>query len=103
MCRRAQGAGFVTWFGVERSRFEFVGPVDTLQRYRSSPEAERSFCGHCGTPLLFESTRWPDETHVTLATVDPAGAALLRPQLHAYWSDRVDWMAGLHDGLPRKG
>ena len=69
---------------------------------RRRPTAQRSFCGRCGTPLFFESTRWPGEVHVTLATLDPRVAATLQPQAHVYWADRVPWIVVGEDGLPRK-
>jgi hypothetical protein len=102
MCRRAQGAAFVTWFGVSGDAFEFIGPGDRLRIHRSSPEASRSFCGRCGSPLFFESTRWPGEIHVTLASLDPEAAAGLQPEAHVYWNDHVEWSA-VHDDLPKKG
>lgn len=90
MCRRAQGAGFVTWFGVAAESFVLEAGADVLRRHQSSPEATRSFCGRCGSPLLFQSGRWPGETHVTLASLDdPSG---LEPQAHAYWSSRAAWI-----------
>jgi hypothetical protein len=89
MCRRAQGAAFVTWVGIPDERFQWVSGTDELQQYRSSPSAMRSFCRRCGSPLLFRSNRWPGETHVTLASFDdPAG---LEPSAHAYWSSRAPW------------
>ncbi len=102
MCRRAQGAAFVTWFGVAADRFASLGSTTHLRSHRSSPEATRRFCDQCGTPLFFESTRWPGEVHVTLASLDPAVAATLTPQAHVYWSDCVPWSA-VHDDLPKKG
>ena len=101
MCRRAQGAGFVTWLGTDAERFELVDDAQCLCTYRSSPEAIRSFCGRCGTPLFFESTRWPGERHVTLGSVEPALAARLQPQGHVHWATRVPWIGEIHDGLPR--
>ena len=59
MCRRAHGAGFVTWFGVERERLRLLGGEDALVRYRSSDQGTRSFCGTCGSTLFCESTRHP--------------------------------------------
>lgn len=101
MCRRAQGAGFVTWVGTSGAHFELLGSAGTLRTYRSSPAATRSFCGACGTPLFFESTRWPGELHITLASVDPAVAGLLQAQGHVHWASRVPWIGEIHDGLPR--
>ena len=89
MCRRAQGAAFVTWVGTAADRFVLESGAEVLRRFRSSPPAERSFCSRCGSPLFFQSSRWPGEMHVTLASLDdPAG---LEPQAHAYWNCRAPW------------
>jgi hypothetical protein len=89
MCRRAQGAAFVTWVGIADEGFHLLSGSDVLERYRSSPSATRSYCRRCGSPLLFQSTRWPGETHVTLASFDdPTG---LEPRAHAYWRSRAPW------------
>jgi hypothetical protein len=102
MCRRAQGAGFVTWIGTDAERFELLGDPGSLRRYHSSPEATRSFCAHCGTPLFFASARWPGEIHVTLGSVVETVAARLQPQGHVHWSTKVPWIGDIHDGLPRQ-
>jgi len=83
MCRRAQAR--VSSLGRRREDgFVLESGADVLGRYQSSAAATRSFCGRCGSPLFFQSSRWPGEIHVTLATLDdPAG---LEPQAHAYWS-----------------
>ena len=89
MCRRAQGAAFVTWVGIAKDGFDFLSGSEALEHYHSSLSAIRSFCRRCGSPLLFQSTRWPGETHVTLASFDdPEG---LEPRAHAYWSARAPW------------
>jgi hypothetical protein len=102
MCRRAQGAGFVTWVGTVGERFELTGDPGRLRTYRSSSAATRSFCGRCGTPLFFESTRWPGELHITLGSVDEATAARLQPQGHVHWATRVPWIGEIHDDLLRQ-
>jgi hypothetical protein len=99
MCRRAQGAAFVTWVGTVEGRFTVESGADSLRRYQSSPAATRSFCGQCGTPLFFQSSRWPGEMHVTLATLDDASG--LEPQAHAYWSGHVDWLGWDGGALPK--
>ena len=63
ICRRTSGAPFVTWFSVLRSEFRFVTGEPT--RFKSTAEATRSFCPHCGTPLTFEHDDFPDEIDVT--------------------------------------
>ena len=90
MCRRAQGAGFVTWAGFAEDALRIEAGEDLLSRYSSSPAAGRSFCRRCGSPLYFRSARWPGEIHVTLASLDSTED--LRPAAHAYWSSRAPWL-----------
>jgi hypothetical protein len=98
MCRRAHGAGFVTWVGFPRESVTIEAGEDLLVRYRSSVKATRSFCRRCGSTLFFESEHWPDELHVTLANLDAADG--LEPQAHAYWSSRVAWADWRGKDLP---
>jgi hypothetical protein len=99
MCRRAQGAGFVTWAGFAEDALSLDAGEDLVSRYQSSAAAARSFCRRCGTPLFFQSSRWPGEIHVTLASLDSAEG--LEPQAHAYWSSRVPWLGWDGGELPR--
>ncbi|MDH3645982.1 MAG: GFA family protein [Gammaproteobacteria bacterium] len=90
LCRRAHGAGFVTWVGVYAERFSITAGESELRRYRSSSEAIRSFCGSCGSTLLFESQKWPGEVHVALANIDtPIDRD---PEGQAHPEDRVSWI-----------
>ncbi len=98
MCRRAHGAGFVTWVGFPAAAVVLEAGADALARYRSSPQGTRSFCSRCGSTLFFESGHWPGETHVTLANLDSAEG--LEPGAHAYWGSRAEWATRDAGGLP---
>lgn len=100
MCRRAHGAGFVTWVGVERRSFQITRGAARLRRYHSSASASRSFCERCGSTLLFEGERWPDEVHIVRAAFE--GPVDREPQAHVYYDDRAPWVE-VGDGLPRRG
>jgi hypothetical protein len=100
LCRRAHGAAFVTWFGVERPKFELVAGSDDLSWYRSTPAARRGFCGRCGTTMFFEGERWPDEIHIALAGMD--GPIDRRPTAHVFFDSHVDWL-DIGDDLRRLG
>lgn len=90
MCRRAHGAGYVTWAGFDRSKFRIVKGEDQLCWYASSPGARRGFCRACGSTMLFESERWSGETHVALGCLD---APIDRqPQANVFFDAHVDWM-----------
>lgn len=102
MCRRAHGAGVVTWLGIDAARSRIDDPAGRLQWYASSPGAARGFCSHCGSTLFFRSERWPGELHVVVANLEtPPDRA---PQVHVFWAAHVDWLRlDPDDGLPRKG
>lgn len=101
LCRRAHGAAFVTWVGMDRDKVAIDDPHGRLSWHASTSRGERGFCARCGSTVFFRGDRWPDELHVTLANLH--GPADRAPQLHAYWDTHVDWV-GLDpdDGLPRK-
>jgi hypothetical protein len=98
MCRRAHGAAFVTWLGVDEQRFDLAADAP-LRWFHSSPGAERGFCSTCGTTLFFRSRRWPGEIHVVLSNVE--GEVDRQPDLHVAWDSHVPWVE-LGDDLPRR-
>ena len=101
MCRRAHGAAYVTWVGVDADRFRVVAGDDQLARHHSSDDAWRSFCRTCGSTLLFESTRWAGEVHITRSSIE--GEIDRDIQVHAFFDDRAVWHSEPADGLPRLG
>jgi len=98
MCQRAHGAAFVTWIGVDSSQLELKSDA-SLQWFSSSADAERGFCGVCGSSIFFRSSRWPGEIHVARACVP--GAIDREPAAHGFAATAVDWLH-LGDDLPRK-
>jgi len=51
---------------------------------------EYGFCSRCGSSMLFRSTKWADEIHITLANVQ--NDIGLQPQAHVYFDTHVDWL-----------
>jgi hypothetical protein len=99
LCRRAHGAAFVTWVGVNDNQFTLNDPGGALKWFHSSPEAERGFCAQCGSTLFFRSSRWPGEMHIVRANfADPIDR---KPQAHVFFDTHVDWLA-IDDDLPKK-
>lgn len=98
-CRQHHGAPVVTWFGVAAESFR-LGGREHLKWFVCSEEAKRGFCTNCGTPLLFMSTRWPDEVHVTRASL--LGRTDVLPRAHVHFDQHVKW-SPLEDSLPRLG
>lgn len=95
-CRRATAAALATYAGFDKSqvRFTAVGPAS----YQSSPGVTRRFCPGCGTPISFESERWPEEIHLFVCTFDDPER--FEPRAHVYTSEQLSWLH-LGDDLPR--
>ncbi len=99
-CRRAHGAAFVTWIGFPAERFRITAGQEDLVRYRTDTEATRSFCGSCGSTLLYESPRWEDEVHAVVANLLESPEQ--PPSGHVY-ADRAPEWCPILDDLPRYG
>jgi hypothetical protein len=95
-CRRATSSPFTTWVGVRRDGCRFTGAEPGV--HLSSPGVRRLFCRNCGSPVAFQSERWPEETHLYAAGLEHG--AQLQPQFHVHVAEEVPWIA-LADGLPR--
>lgn len=91
MCRKAHGAGFVTWIGVPNEQFHVTGGDKHLRVYDSSPGARRRFCNTCGASLFFESEKWPGEVHIAMGCLDTPADRL--PEGQAFADDKAHWIA----------
>ncbi|HYM31702.1 MAG TPA: GFA family protein [Candidatus Cybelea sp.] len=96
MCQRSGGAPVVPWITVRAEGFVLERGAPVV--YASSPKAERSFCGTCGTPLTFRYVKAPRWIDVTLASLDDPG--MVPPRAHIWTSSRMPWLH-IDDELPR--
>jgi len=66
--RRAHGAAYATYVGCYRSRVRLLAGAEALTRYED-PEtgAARSFCGRCGSPVLYERASAPTMVNIPRA------------------------------------
>lgn len=88
MCRKAHGAGYVTWAGFEGHQVTITGGQPAW--FDSSPGAQRGFCKHCGSTMFFRSERWAGELHIALGCIDdPLDKA---PGANAFFDAHVGWM-----------
>ncbi|HYC00304.1 MAG TPA: GFA family protein [Candidatus Limnocylindrales bacterium] len=94
-CRKASAAAIVPWIHVEAASFSFFAgkPVE----FQSSADVTRTFCGRCGTPLTYWTTRYGPAIDVTTASLDDP--ELFPPIVHVWTSHRLKWLQ-LADGLP---
>lgn len=95
-CRRATSAPFTSFFGVARDSVTWQGDLSTLES--SGGTVWRKFCPQCGTQMTYQSTRWPDETHLYAATLDDP--AQFEPKAHFHYSEKLPWVK-IGDDLPK--
>ncbi len=88
MCRKSSGAGFTTFVGFDKADVELSGEAPVS--YRSSKNAERGFCGTCGSPITFVYLSEPEAIWFSAGSLDDAGA--LRPTANWYLPDKLDWV-----------
>lgn len=95
-CRRAAGAPTVAWTIFPADGFAFI--AGKPKSFRSSPHIERSFCGDCGTPLLYRSDRRPDVVDVPTATLDEADS--FPPEREIWTGEKLVWEV-VNDAIPQ--
>lgn len=91
MCRRATGAPAVAWATYPASSVLIVAGKNEVKTHRSSTFAQRSFCGECGSPLLFRYDKGTDIDVCVGAFDEPASLA---PTYHIFDSARLPWFDG---------
>jgi hypothetical protein len=88
--RRAHGAAYATYVGSWRKRFRVVKGARSIKRYEDEVAGtSRSFCGRCGTPLLYERTRSPHMVNIPRALLQ--GRTGRQPLYHLGISELQDW------------
>jgi hypothetical protein len=95
-CRRNTSSPVTAFFGVPRGAFRFTGKAPA--GYRSSPGVQRLFCADCGTPMAYESDRFPEEIHLYAASLDDPEK--FAPQEHVHCAEQLSWF-DVRDDLPR--
>lgn len=95
-CRRAIGGPLMLWVGYRLEQVRFVR--GTPKTYSRTPGVVRSFCGDCGTSIGYRDEGTPNELYLAIGFLDrPERFA---PQAHAFWRERLPWVA-FADDLPR--
>lgn len=95
-CRRTTGSAFASFFCLRDGTWAWTGAMPAA--YTSSPGTERLFCGTCGTPMAYRSTRFPGELHIHAGTLDHPES--FDPTVHVHAAERQRW-SDIHDGRLR--
>lgn len=93
-CRKQTGLYYAAT-NVLDSEMEVKGS-DNVTWYRSSDDARRGFCRHCGSALFWKADGL-DYTSILAGTFDVSGS--LEPGYHIFCADKGDYY-DIVDGLP---
>ena len=88
-CRRESGAPAFVWVGWREDRVD--GDVSALAVRTTKPGVERGRCGECGSTLLYRDRGLSGLIYVPLGA--HAEPTRLRPTEHAFWTERMPWLA----------
>jgi hypothetical protein len=95
-CRRVSGAPMLCFVHFPVGTFTWLAGGPT--RYRSSANAERGFCAHCGSTLTMHEPVIADRVQVALGSLDHP--ELIRPDDHVWTKQQLPWLR-IADDLPR--
>ena len=100
LCQRRTGSPIHigAWFAIEDVTIDGETNAYTRNTGDQGREFTFNFCPNCGTPISFESKRWPEEIHLFVCTfVDPES---FEPRAHVYTAEQLSWLH-LGDDLRR--
>jgi len=89
MCQKSVGAVTVNWMDLKKNQLTWI--TQKPFEYQSSQNIYRGFCRHCGCSISFRDIRKPENITLTIASLDEPN--LVKPKLHIYTDDQVDWLS----------
>jgi hypothetical protein len=95
MCQRASGSPFMALIFLPSADIKLT--KGELQIYRSSPTANRHFCGRCGAPIIFER---PARLLSAIAVGSLDDPNIFKPQMHVCVESAMTWL-DIRDNAPR--
>ena len=89
--RHAHGAACATYVGSWKSKFRILAGEEVITRF-TDPErgTVRSFCGVCGTPLMYERPRSPKMVNIPRAVFSERTGRETR--YHMNFDQAADWL-----------
>lgn len=96
-CRRATGAAFKSFAGIERGKLVLTAGRDDVLIFGDAAHDHDVRCGKCGS-LLHSVVRDGAYVHVTLGTL--LDTPSIRPGAHIFVGSKAPWFT-ITDGLPQ--
>ena len=100
--RIAHGAAYATYIGCWRKHVRVTKGEEAIRRYVDKAHgAVRSFCPHCGTPLIYERARSRHMINIPRALF--ASRTGRQPLYHIGIDERPEWAYAQEPLVPLKG
>lgn len=96
ICRKANGAAYVTWGIADPTHFKWVKGENNLAIFESSPGRQRIFCKTCGASLASAHEGVVGEVVLGSVDGDPGG----KPAEHIFVGSKAEWH-DITDALPQ--
>lgn len=88
--QRAHGAAYATYVGTWKSRLLVVEGADDIRRFvDAQANTARSFCRHCGTPLLYERSLTARMVNIPRALFESRTGR--EPRYHIALEEAPEW------------
>jgi len=100
MCRALSGADYTSWVVVPRANLEFEAGESEMHTFKVSDQSEKSFCSHCGTPVITLDNKYPDIYAFPRGILKEALQEDI--QGHYFVTDKASWI-DIRDDLPKFG
>lgn len=89
--RHAQGCAYATYVGVWRRKLRFVDGEGEITRYADvKAGTTRSFCGICGTPIMYERGKSPKMVNLPRALFTTRTGR--EPRYHIAIEQQAEWI-----------
>ena len=86
-CRKASAAPSVAWLTLDIAHLKVLSGV--LRSFQSSRGVTRTFCAVCGSPITYESDRYPGTIDVTTVSLDDPGQ--FPPAREVWLEHKIAW------------
>lgn len=97
-CRKANGSAYAINAMVNTNAFVIVKGQDAISEYESTPGVFRSFCKHCGSPLVSRRPSQPDIVRLRIGTLDTP--VDVKAMAHIFVGSKASWDE-IHDDIPQ--
>jgi len=96
-CRRASGSVMTSFATYHLDKVIFTG--EKPARFPTEDGVVRSFCGHCGSPVAYESSDKKNQIDLHLGLFDDLEQ--IKPQDHTHYAEKVSWLQS-DEHLPKR-